>query len=150
MVLKEPRCAAPQVMLARLFGQNGERKVQEMNARLRALTNSKKQRMVMKNFISETTEASRMRKQREALKVGGMERSILSDVRSTVRLLCIVCTQITSLTIEHTHTQVRNLKEKLQVPESEVAAKRRIARQESETSGDGVGLSMLFGGEENY
>ena len=91
MVLKEPRCAAPQVMLARLFGQNGERKVQEMNARLRALTNSKKQRMVMKNFISETTEASRMRKQREALKVGGMERSILSDVRSTVRLLCIVC-----------------------------------------------------------
>ena len=91
MVLKEPRCAAQQVMLARLFGQNGERKVQEMNARLRALTNSKKQRMVMKNFISETTEASRMRKQREALKVGGMERSILSDVRSTVRLLlCIV------------------------------------------------------------
>ena len=90
MVLKEPRCAAPQVMLARLFGQNGERKVQEMNVRLGRLTNSKKQRMVMKNFISETTEASRMRKQREALKVGGMERSILSDVRSTVRLLCIV------------------------------------------------------------
>ena len=38
MVLKEPRCVALQVMLARLFGQNGERKVQEMNARLRALT----------------------------------------------------------------------------------------------------------------
>ena len=89
MVLKEPRCAAPQVMLARLFGQNGERKVQEMNVRLGRLTNSKKQRMVMKNFISETTEASRMRKQRESLKVGGMERSILSDVRSPVRLYCV-------------------------------------------------------------
>ena len=108
MVLKEPRCAAPQVMLARLFGQNGERKVQEMNVRLGRLTNSKKQRMVMKNFISETTEASRMRKQRESLKVGGMERSILSDVRSPVRLYC-VCSIHTidkkniSLTIEHTH-----------------------------------------------
>ena len=67
-------------------------------------------------------------------------------------MYCAYSIQITSLTIEHTHThtQVRNLKEKLQVPESEVAAKRRIARQESETSGDGVGLSMLFGGEENY
>ena len=89
MVLNEQRCAAPQLMLARLFGQNGEVKVQEMNARLRAVTASKKQRMVMKNFISETTEASRMRKQREVLNVGSMERSILSDVRSKV---CLVVT----------------------------------------------------------
>ena len=131
LVLKEQRCVAPQVMLARLFGQNGERKVQEMNARLRAEKIVKKQRIVMKNFISETTEASRMRKERENLKVTtiGMERSILSDV----------------------HSKVQNLKEQLQVPESEVAAKRRAARQEAEVAGE-VNVSGLFGGDssENF
>lgn len=41
------------------------------------------------------------------------------------------------------------MNEKLQIPESEVAAKRRLARQEADAAGE-VSLSTLFGGEENY